>query len=127
MSARIGIIEKDVYKSVYLHNTSKLKNLLENLRQNYKKRESVEKLIDLGDINIISKTIDSCIFYNRDKKDPWDGCKPYLEESNSLENININISPVDYYFTYFQNKWYVCEAYKQNSWVTITKFINSIK
>lgn len=126
MSARIGIIDEGTYKSVYLYNTNKLKVLSETLKQNYKKKESVERLINLGDINSIGKTIDNCVFYSRDKNDSWEGCKPCLEKSNNLEEINTEISPVDYYFTYFQNRWYISKAYEKN-WITITKFINSLK
>lgn len=126
MSARIGIIDNGQLKSIFLFNSSKSKELSNYLRQNFKKKESVEELINLGDMNSLGKTIDSCRYFCRDCGDKWEGCTPYVEEANELIDIDTNASPIDRYFIFHKNKWFTCEAYT-NNWITITKFINSLK
>ncbi len=124
MSARIGILNNNVYKSVYLNNTNDFKKLALTFRKNYKKNDLVNDLINNGDINFIGDNLEKTNFFYRDKGDPWEGCVPFEETKiNSLEDININSSPVDLYLTFFNNKWYATKAY-ENNWISITKFIN---
>lgn len=127
MSIRIGILDENVFKSVYVYNSSQPAKLALTIRQHYKKRDIVDELIALGDISSISKTIKESRYFCRDKGDPWEACVPYDETAASLEDIDIQSSPVDFYFAYFKNKWYVSPSYQENKWITITKFINSFK
>ena len=127
MSARIGILDDGIYKSVYLFNTNDVLKLSVNIKQNYKKKDHVVTLINNGDISSLCKNLEKSRFFFRDKGDPWEACVPYDEKAEMLNNIDINSSPVDYYFVFFENKWYVSKSYNENDWTTLTKFINVLK
>lgn len=93
MSTNSGIALKqgDTYLTIYCHCDGDPKTMLPILRENYNSFDLANMLISLGDASVINKLIgpnpnkphdfrnpqeDVCIFYHRDRGEPWESCRP---------------------------------------------------
>ena len=84
----------------------------------------IEELVSLGDIHSLKETVDSTVFYHRDKDDPFNLCAPCVEDCSTLDEVDVYRSPVDYYLVW-TNKWNICEVNSEN-WTSVTKFLNKV-
>ncbi|MGL4374057.1 MAG: hypothetical protein ACRCS6_09760 [Turicibacter sp.] len=125
MSFRIGVLSDDELETVYGIYPKNIEVLCQLLKNHYTKQQDAMSLIELGDIFTLKETVDLTKYYERDKGDPKNSCKSYKEKASSLEAINTNASPVDYYFIW-TNKWNVFNT-QTSEWTTINKFLNNLK
>jgi len=73
--------------SIYCHNDGYIRHNGEILNSSYKDRSKVEELINLGDISILTTTIEKTYVYHRDRDEPF-----FQQENNSVESFFISIS-----------------------------------
>ena len=125
MSIRIGTLKHEKLETIFVSYPKDIIKLCNILQNNYTKVSAIDQLIALGDIYNLDKTVESTLFYSRDKGDPIEGCKSYEENTESLTSINTNSSPIDYYLIW-TNKWNICSAYT-NDWTSVKKFLNKKK
>lgn len=127
MSARIGILKNGELTTIYLFGKTDLFKTC-TLLKNYKKAVKIEELISYGDLNYLNNTINTCVYFNRDRGEPFEACKPYVEKVNNIDDINTSTSAVDHYFIFCvnKNKWFYCEAFF-NEWVEINKVLIKLK
>ena len=125
MSFRIGVLDGDYLETVYGYYPLKIDKLCEILKNNYSKSADAKRIIELGDIYILKESVDTTVYYERDKGDPKEACVSYKEKVSSLESYDTNSSPVDYYLVW-TNKWNVYNS-ETSEWFTLNKFLNTLK
>lgn len=117
MSTCCRIARKDSsgsYESIYCHNDGYPKYMLPMLRTCYNSEVRVAELIDNGDASSIQEklfptkkhTFDDpqdgvCIFYNRDRGEPWDEVAPIRGDSKQA----LIRSSADYVYIFEDGAW----------------------
>lgn len=125
MSIRLGILKNNKVKTIFAYYPNDIKQVINIIKDHYNKSVIIEDLIELGDIHSLRKDSLLTLYFSRDKGDDYEGCKPIIEEASNLQDINTDISPVDYYLIW-TNKWNICPAYTKD-WKSLTKFIKTLK
>lgn len=106
------------YQCVYCHWDGYPENNGKILLENYKDARKVNDLISQGDMSLLGANIvpdkqrshsfenrqdNVCVFYHRDRKEPWENTKPKLiADLNGLRKI----FGIAYVYIYSNNKWY---------------------
>lgn len=102
MSTHCGIAFKSEtgYQTIYCHHDGSPSYMLPMLTENHNSEESAAKLVGLGDASFIEKKIDPttdahtfdrpesevCVFYHRDRGEPWEDTMPENYTKESLLN-----------------------------------------
>lgn len=128
MSTRslIAIKKNNSYHSVYCHFDGYPEHNGKILLENYSQLDRVEELIEHGNMSILGKYIhpasdkphnfnnrqdNVCVFYHRDRKEPYNSSKHYWSEESFMGECSNGIDFV-YYFDTENNKWYYSNGYK---------------
>lgn len=102
MSTHCGIAIKteEGYSTIYCHHDGMPSYMLPMLTENHNSEESAAKIVSLGDASFIEKAIEPttdshtfdkpergvCVFYHRDRGEPWDDTAPEINTKESLLN-----------------------------------------
>ena len=105
---------EDGYLSIYCHNDGYPDHMLSMLQNNYNSFEKAKDLVSLGDASCIYERLSPsensehsfdrpergvCIFYHRDRGEPWSQNAPVIYQKTQLLNAH-------YYVYVFENgKW----------------------
>lgn len=104
--------ETNTYKGIYCHWDGYPSNNGVLLLNNYNSLEAVKELVSMGFLSSLSKDIETCEFYQRDRNEDLD-----IYETNSKDDI------CDYFeeYTYlFENgKWYIHD-YETDEYIELT-------
>lgn len=95
-----GAIETPVdgtVKSVYLHFDGYPDRVLPLLNKNYSTLKKAQSLLDGGDMSVLGESLNTCVFYHRDEKEPYDDTC-YMEDKNL--SAYRNYDRVDYTYLY---------------------------
>ena len=112
MSLRLGVINDDKFTSIFVNTYKKdtIATIIDKIL-NYKPKD-FNLLVTLGDINSLQDTVERTVFYCKDRGEPWEACKLIIETNvSSLEDVNTDISPVDYYIVFHKGKYKIAESY----------------
>lgn len=109
-------LDNGVYSTIYCHWDGYPSYMYPMLRDWYGTEERARALVNLGDASVIDKRLvpsqdsghsfdnreeDVCIFYNRDRGDPWEQVQPYTY-------MKPNIFKLQYYTYIFEDgSWHV--------------------
>lgn len=108
----------DIYKSIYCHWDGYLSYNGAILLEYYNTLEKVKELVSLGDLSSLKERIapnddeehsfdkpldDVCVFYHRDRGEPWNDVKPI--EVYSEEEIK-ECNNQEYNYLFKDGKWY---------------------
>ncbi len=120
--ANISYVDKtNNIHTIYCHNGGFIEELGTTLFNFYNNVERVTELISNGDASYIDKLIepdpnyahswyspqkDVCLFYHRDREEPWEGNKPNILNLTKT-NLNKVMGMQDYNYIFMDNKWYV--------------------
>lgn len=126
MSTRSMICRKDengTYECIYCHNDGYLEHNGQILLEYYTDPEDVKNLISMGSLSSLQEKIvpdyhkehsfnepqeEICIFYHRDRKEPWYYNAPI--EFFSLVAMKMKMLDIDYIYIFQDGNWY----YKSN-------------
>jgi hypothetical protein len=127
-SAFIALKIKDQYKGIYCHNKGYPEHAGKILYKNYNNEEKIKKLIELGDIVHLDKSIDQpkeedlsknpipgyTISYHRDYKEKWEECSPirFQDKKSLIEYIKLD-SNTKYIYVFENNEWEFTEIIEQ--------------
>jgi hypothetical protein len=117
MATNCGIAVKTDkgYGTIYVHNDGYPKHMLKTLLQHHNSEESARKIISLGDASCIYSKIDPtdgsghsfnnpedevCVFYHRDRGEPWEDTCPINYDSK--RELIANFS---YLYVFEDGKW----------------------
>lgn len=115
MSTHCGIAVKHEtgFNVIYCHHDGYLSYMFKTLKENYNSEELATKLVSLGDASSINKNLyptgphsfdnperEVCVFYNRDRGEPWEDVCP---ENHSLNWI---INGFFYAYVWFDGQWH---------------------
>ena len=133
MSTHCGIaIKTEIgYKTIYCHNDGYASYMLPMLLSNYNSEELASKLISMGDASSIKKELepttmdhsfdrpekDVCIFYVRDRKEPWFAKSP--QSYNTKEDL---FKQFWYVYIFENGKWTAYAGSKKISDYTRYKY-----
>ncbi len=113
-SCLIAIKTEDGYLASYCHWDGYPDYMYPMLTKNYNSEELARKLIDFGDASSINKKLEPtsddhsfghseaevCVFYHRDKHDPWNECEPiYYATKESMQRM------MSYVYVWENNHW----------------------
>ena len=120
--ANISYVDKtNNIHTIYCHNGGFIEELGTTLFNFYNNMEKVIELISNGDASYIDKLIkpnsnyvhswyspqtDVCLFYHKDREEPWEGNKPNILNFTKT-NLNKVMGVRAYNYIYMNNKWYV--------------------
>ena len=62
--------QNNTVQAIYCHSDGYVEHNGRILQENYKNRETVEQLIELGDLSSLAETINECTAYHRDRGEP---------------------------------------------------------
>ena len=100
--SHIGIKNSDgTIDYIYCHWDGYPSHNGEILVNNYTTRESINQLLDLGDLSSLDETIEKCIAYHRDKGESRLG----TQRGNVLFETILQDDGVDYVYIFDNNKW----------------------
>lgn len=103
------------YETIYCHNDGYPSYMYPMLRDWYGTEERAKALVALGDASFIAKRLvpskgsdhhfdhpeeDVCIFYHRDRSEPWQYCAPSYEEELSQLRMQ-------YVYVFEDGEWHV--------------------
>lgn len=93
---------------IYCHWDGYLENNGKILKENYNNQEMVDKLLQNGNLSSLSKEIESCQFYIRDRKEDvsWNLAKIIDFDEYQKDHIE------DYNYLWRDNKWFYSEYEK---------------
>lgn len=107
----IAVMTSDCIKAVYCHWDGYPDYNGKILNENYTKEDAL-KLLEFGQISGLGETIESCVFYHRDRGEE-------LSSAESLNNIEELIESANdcgaEYVYLFDNEWLVCDTYSRKS------------
>ena len=105
------------YATIYCHYDGYIENNGVILLNHYNTYNDVESLIKLGDISILSKSIEKVtnhsfsnpvdgytVFYNRDRGENWEETKPIITKNFKLPFV---YSDINFHYVFINEKWYV--------------------
>lgn len=101
-NSSISIKIKDKYQSQYCHWDGYITGVGRYLFENYNTKEKVEELLSYGDLSSISDTINSCVFYHRDKNEALN--------IGTLEDLPYNSQEFDY--VYEDENWFIMKYWR---------------
>lgn len=92
MSTRCTIIVKvgEKYKEVYCHHDGYEEHTGKILRNNYNSQAAAESIVKLGDLSFLGETLETSIFYGRDRQETGIECRvddSYREAIRGAESI----------------------------------------
>lgn len=134
MSTRsnIAILQEDgKVKSIYVHFDGYPSGVGKNLFNHYKDKSKVEELINLGDCSAVYENVkptegeahsyertakNVTIAYGRDRKE-------YDTDAQEIDSLQNYKPDNDYAYLFKENKWYVCEPYRNYNWQELTEEI----
>lgn len=114
-SATIAVYIDGGYKSIYCYNDGYPEHMYKVLTNSYATQERAEALVNLGDASFIGNILeppadsnhrfycprpDTCIFYCRDRFDPWSCCAPLYSTREKLLTSSYHSN---YYLYIFEN------------------------
>lgn len=103
------------YETIYCHNDGYPSYMYPMLRDWYGTEERAKALVALGDASFIAKRLvpskgsdhhfdhpeeDVCVFYHRDRSEPWQHCAPFYEEE--LPQLRMQ-----YVYVFEDGEWHV--------------------
>lgn len=109
----VSILIDGQVKSVYGHWDGCPSDVGRKLTENYKTRDIVAELIELGDFSQLEETLDASVFYARDKgEDP----SRVRSLTTNIRTLNKTYSSAEYhYFFVDQEGWFV-RASRDEKW-----------
>lgn len=97
-TARLGLLQPNgTVESIYLHFDGYPDRVLPLLNKNYNSVEKVQRLLDHGDMSVLSETLHKCIFYRRDRNEPYSNTCFMIDKS--LDKYR-NYDRVNYIYLY---------------------------
>lgn len=94
-NSRISVKTEEGYKTIYCHWDGYPEYMYPTLTNNYGTEEKALALVSLGDVSSVAEKLEPtkeghnfdypevgvCVFYNRDRGEDWEFCKPRFYET----------------------------------------------
>ena len=96
----IGVnLNSEITKTIYCHWDGYPSGVGQTLMENYTSPSAINELMELGDLSSLDATLDTCIAYHRDRKEPWGMVEPREVNTSELGTVAQDYG-VDYVYTY---------------------------
>lgn len=120
----IGVLTEDCIKAVYCHWDGYPENNGKILNEHYTKDDTL-KLLEFGQISSLGETIESCVFYHRDRGEELNN--PEILNSISELIACANDAWAEYVYL-FDKEWMVADLSERNvRFVPLIKVLNNVK
>ena len=90
-------------EQIYCHFDGYFEGVGQTLQENYNDSEAAASIVVNGDMSYLSETVDSTMFYHRDRGDKWMYVRPEVFDNMSHYINSAHMEEYNYLFT--DNKW----------------------